>query len=350
MQPFQYYPEALVHLNIHTKKTKKSKPGQARYAWLLLGLLIGLLAWSPALASSLYPPQNMIGSLGLDATKDPTSANDGAYYFDLPLLELGGPMDLIFSLSYRSGRPMAQFMYDLPGWGEWWWEPKFTCNRNKVDDEIYYQFQLDGGDAIAFKQEQDSTYRLVDSSDFGISYSSSPTIFQLQKRDDHFYLLDPRDDNVYIFEEYKDWIRIQSVVDGRGNYLLYTYEEAEGDIKPSRIEDNHGRSLNLEYEGRGISTVTDHGGRTITFNYESNCADNNGSTCLRSVEDIQGQIHAFEYTSVTDGDGGTTEGLIASYTLPEGNVPYTQTYTTKTVYASDQYDRVCAASQSERLW
>ena len=349
MQLIHFLRWPVIH-HMDSEKTKKRKPGKVRYVWLLLVLLIILPAFSPAaLASSMsfYPPQNQFLNTGLPATVDPVSANGGAYYFNLSLLGLGGPMDLAFRLSYHSGRSMAQYIWDLPGNGEWWWEPKYTCNWIEIDDETYYQFQLGGGDAVAFKMEQDGTYRLVDSSDFGISYSSSPTVYQLKDSGDYFYLLDPRDDKVYIFEEYNFWIRIKYVVDGQGNYLQYAYADGGNDTKPSRIEDNHGRSLDLEYVGNGISTVTDQAGRSITFTYESHCEDNNGDPCLRSVEDVLGQTHAFEYTSVTDDDDNTTTGLITAYTLPEGNIPYTQTYTAKTVYASDKRDHVCVASQAD---
>lgn len=43
---------------------------------------------------------------------DPIAASNGAYFFSLPLLSLGGPMDLHFKLFYRSD--MSRILQAMP--------------------------------------------------------------------------------------------------------------------------------------------------------------------------------------------------------------------------------------------
>ncbi len=314
-------------------------------------LIAAALAWTafcaPLRGSSLWPPHTQWTRLGLDAAPDPVSANDGVYYFDMSLLELGGPMDLGFRLSYRHNRTMAQFMFGFPGWGEWWWYPKYTCNIARIDGTNYVQMQLDGGDSVAFLEEPDGSYRLAVQSDSGFPYSASPVDLQLKGTNDWLYLHDPRDERTFMFQETNGTWRIAAVADPHGNHLTYSYEEPGNDLKPSRIEDNDGRRLEIGYLGDSIDAVTDHTGRSVEFVYELNAPDNNSNTCLRFIVDVNGHTNRFDYTWVENKWGGKANNLIAAHTLPEGNVPAMQSYTTAQAYASDAFDLPAVAAQTD---
>ena len=247
-------------------------------------------------------------------------------------------MDLGFTLSYRSGRSMSVFMWDMPGWGEWWWYPKYTCDVYEMDENKYVQFQLDGGDSVAFLEQTGGTYRLVGQNDFGIAHSASPIEYTLQQTNSWFYLLDPRDDHVLMFQKTNFCWRIVAVTDQNDNRLIYTYAEPGSALKPSRIEDDDGRSLDLTYSDMGITHVTDHTGRCIEMIYEADAPDNDNLDCLRYLVDAAGKTNRFDY-------GGPT--LIVKHTLPEGNAPYTQSYTNAQVYADDPYADTCVASQTD---
>ena len=76
------------------------------HAWRSASLLCALV-WCAALTAhgSMDRPKHMILSVPLNAQpEDPIEASDGAYTFGLPLLDLGGPMDLAFALILRIRR------------------------------------------------------------------------------------------------------------------------------------------------------------------------------------------------------------------------------------------------------
>lgn len=146
--------------------------------WHMTALLAASLIATAAFASSLYPPQTKLSNASLDAAPDPVSASDGSFYFDLPLLQLGGPMGLGFRLSYDSTRPKSQWdLSDLPEQGKWWWDPKATCLFMNMGDHTALQFQIERGDAIAFVKFPGETWRLSTESDYGMP--GSPVAFQL---------------------------------------------------------------------------------------------------------------------------------------------------------------------------
>ena len=83
-------------------------------------------------------------------TSEPVAASSGAYYFDLPLLDLGGPLPLRFSLisDYRSDldRLAPSEPADLPD--HFWWSPKATALL--VDDQC--TIQLADGNQVSFQK------------------------------------------------------------------------------------------------------------------------------------------------------------------------------------------------------
>ena len=99
------------------KNHKNRFLAKAIYLLLALCLLAGLLPIAPPTQAQTpeYPwwgsVLDLLGSLDLG---DPIAANNGSYHFTMPLLDLGGPMGLQFSLirgahgTLRAYRPARQ--------------------------------------------------------------------------------------------------------------------------------------------------------------------------------------------------------------------------------------------------
>jgi len=82
---------------------------------------------------------------------DPISAGSGGYLFDLPLSSLGGPMNLGFSLHYRSDfNQLIWYQAGLPE--RFWWRPLEHLEYSHDDPELgaYVTVQIRDGDAISF--------------------------------------------------------------------------------------------------------------------------------------------------------------------------------------------------------
>ena len=118
----------------------------------------------------------------------------------------------------------------------------------------------------------------------------------------------------------------------RPRNLIYTFSDAGALTK---IEDRNGNALNItpSATASGPDSVFDPVGRTLSFTYTAGK--------LTSVEDQTGRQVLFihngdELASFTDAGGNTTTynyatqgefvALLVAEALPEGNVPYTQTY------------------------
>jgi RHS repeat-associated protein len=318
--------------------------------FLTLVMLLAVFACClQASGASLWPPQNIIWSELWDADKtDPVDANAGGYYFDLPLLELGGPMDLKFHLNYRSSRGTALPLGDLPGWGKWEYDARRMLSVSTMSGKSYYQFELGDGDEVAFLKNPDNTFSLLNTNSFGLPGSGSPVNYQLKGDTNWLYLLDPKTGHVQMFQRYtnNNW-RIATIIDRNGNQVAYEYNPAVGMQRPVGIEDGDGRRLDLQYGPMGITNVTDHAGRVVRLINEEAAPDNASNDCLRFVVDATGRTNRFDYTWAMDQWGGREVDLVAAHTQPGGNVPWRQAYTTAWLYAEDSYDLACVASQAD---
>jgi len=251
---------------------------------------------------------------------DPVSANAGAYHFELPLLSLGGPMNLGFTLIYRSDFDT----FTLLGVPErFWWSPSEFAEY--YPSEGVATFRISNGDHISFYKEGDQW--MPTPMDFhGYVDNTYPIRWVLQETDDYFYLMDPVGEQVHIFRKNGQLARI---VDRNGNQLIYTYAD-EDDLNPTRIEDGLGRSLDLSYQRVGyynaLVRVTDQAGREVSLSYEEAAPDNDLWPTLRSVTDPEGHTTTFRYTPWH---------LITRVERPRGNIPYTQDYDIRTLNGND---------------
>lgn len=316
----------------------------------MLGAVVGVEA-----SMSLYPPQHLLTEVVLDVTPDPVSAGDGAFYFAMPLLDLGGPMNLGFTLHYNSNGARSNWdLNDLPEGGPWWWDPIATLNPNPMSGTNYWQFQIEGGQAVAFTEQADGSWRLTDESAFGLA--NSPIAFQAMRTNTWAYFFDPRNGRIKMFENFTNnlW-RIVAQTDRNGNALTYTYRPPTNwleYLQPIRIEDDFGRWYEIEYATQGynweyfIDTVTDHAGRELRLEYETG-GDISGSTvALRHVVDVRGGTNRFTYAPFTN-SGTIYRAVIGGHRRPEGNTPWTQTYDALRLYSGDGGNRPVVTHQTD---
>ncbi len=270
---------------------------------------------------------------------DPISASNGAYQFTMPLISLGGPMDLRFELFYRSD--FDQNLSDAKVPNPFWWYPYTTASVGEIVtvdgvDKTLATIQLPNGDLVSFKKDSSGNWTLVDpDEDVGFTqyYNNGSSIkYVLKETTEYVYLMDPAQEMMYIFQKLpavsSTAARIVRIMDRNDNTVTYSYS-TDTDQNPSRIEDGLGRSLDLTYGDVGgetfLQTVTDHGGRKIQFTYEAQGTDNASLPTLRSVTDVMNQVTTFRYA------GSSSEHHIISKELPRGNTPFTQTYESVTL-------------------
>lgn len=322
----------------------------------MLCLLAGATPLSPTVRAGGPPGEHSSCGNTRDYDKsldegDPLAVNSGAYHFTKPLLDLGGPMDLHFSLTYRSDftRHTPVSPEDLGPWARFWWSPKYTAHFSNFGDEQAWTVQTANGNSVGFEKRGDE-WVLVGPTDYWGNVDTGSAIrYRLKETGDYLYFMDPMAERVYIFEKLTpEWAfdelgRITDILDRNGNQLTYTYSEADHN-NPARIEDGLGRSLDFTYENLGtpeerLSRVTDQAGRQVSFDFEY-AADNDDDWTLRSVTDPMSHTTTFTYTTVQNPWLGFEHtDNIAAVQRPEGNIPYTQLYTV-TVMRGTQAVRV----------
>jgi len=264
---------------------------------------------------------------------DPVTANAGAYHFELPLLDLGGPLPLDYVLDYRSDRYDEINITGLDGpFGS-------ALNRWLVRQQwppapVTVAVNLGGGETPVFTPAPGRAGEWV-------LDAASPVRFQLLEtgdsyNDGYFYLWDPGREWVFIFEKaaIPGWCnsdtscssRLAAVLDRNGNTHTWTYTAADS-FRPARVSDGLGRTLDFAYDGRKrLVSVTDQAGRSVGFTPEAEAADcptwnDRRQPVLRAVADAGGQTTTFLYAC-----GRGSVQLVGSVRRPAGNQPYTQTY------------------------
>ena len=246
-------------------------------------LLILFAVTAVAVASlNAKPPESITDGTGLFTTQleslginlgDPISANDGSHYFYIPLLDLGGPLPLTYTINYRLNRWWNQFYngnFEDNVFGSLLRASDPASNGTAV--EIY----LHHSEFLVFNPNPGTGDWELD--------RHSPTRYQLKESgedsDGYFYLMDPIRELVYIFEKVTAFCsenrcpaRLLHILDRNGNRHDYTYFENR--FRPESIADGLGRSLNFSFPTGSVATVTDQVGRTVTFAYENGATDLN---------------------------------------------------------------------------
>ncbi len=250
---------------------------------------------------------------------DPVSMNNGAFHFRLPLLNLGGPLPLAYSVSYSTAQERTASAGLLNNF------------RHNMNFTVTW-FQENGADIVSLILGDGETAGFKKVGDLWQLHEASPVRYTLtESGPDHtngyYYFMNPASQRVYIFEknvmndgQFFDG-RLLYILDRNGNRHDFTYTEAASRTI-QRIEDNLGRRLDFDYSiGNVLETVTDQSGRFIRFILEDNAPDYNNWTVLRSIVNAAGGSRTFRYSFFP----ADAWGAIREVKYPEGNIPYTQT-------------------------
>ncbi len=313
------------------------------------GLAVGLLPVFQAAASK--PPENAVyGSqrnYGQSGTVgDPISAASGAFSWSKTLFDLGGPMGLHFTLTYRTDpalflqRTPGDFPPDFDSWMDvpivWSWSPApiaydagVNAFRVFTDDGTHLSFQTNAAGNLEFV--------LVD------GYSQKQSVdknYQLKKQDGWLYFCDPSRGCVTMLRNaFGTLYRPEYVLDRNTNSLVYLYD-SDSHNNPRDLLDNEGRELHLayvwyDYDGnmnfkQRLVEVVDQATRSWSFHYETNAIDNNGRVTLRAIVGPDGQTNRFRYTPNhfvgEPGDITTNLSLLESVIEPMGNFTFSNEY------------------------
>lgn len=296
------------HLTVNRWNGVKEMTSNFRWilalAVVLAGLSVFLQADPPLSASGISTNQ----SKGLE-DNDPIAMNSGCYTFTLPLIDLGGPLPLAYSLYYR--------------WDQW--SSSELISRFHGSTSFYLEFFVIGGKSMIelyLRNGETLQFTWVPASGSWSLDAASSIRYVLKEtgpdnRHGWFYLFDPARERLIVFEKMTEisgetyaLSRPRYVMDRKGNRLTYAYSLGDT-FTPDTISDGLGRTLTFTYRAdEDVERITDQAGRTATFTYDTEGTQR----VLRSVTDPAGSVTAFQFTS----------GYIIAVVKPLGNTPYTQ--------------------------
>jgi RHS repeat-associated protein len=260
-------------------------------------VVVGVLILAPPESTANFTPVVEIG--------DPVNARNGEYFaLEKVDLNLGGPMPLFFAryyaskLSTDSRVTSALFSNRLHTFD----------SRMVVPSSGRRDVLTNRGRVISFEQKG-SLWTLIRRTDIAYQFVASGA---------NFILADPRSQRMWTYDGTSG--RLLKIEDGRGNTHTLTYTTV-APIRLQQVADGLGRTLTFTYNLTDkLSRVTDHTGQHVDFGYTS--------ISLTSAIDPLGHTTTCTNTSIT---------LLTSFMRPEGNVPFTQVYTSGKV--SSQTER-----------
>lgn len=255
---------------------------------------------------------------------DPIAANSGAYYFSMPLLQLSSAIPIYYTLDYRMDR------------------------RGDLHSGLYTPFQSNLGDYL--KRVGSHPYDVIiahlRNGDFprftrkdagweldGYGTTARYVLIETgsSMTDGYYYLLDPERSLIFLFAKSSSQntsddhilVRQQAVLDRHGNYLVYSYDNADA-MLPSRIA-NSDNSAHLSFyyiqnsdNETVLSRIVAHPtGKEVHFHYEYH--PQLELWVLAAVTDAAGEQTRFEYDPA-----GKPWRAVAAQVLPRGNTPYRQ--------------------------
>ncbi len=267
----------------------------------------------PAL-SSLYALGLFLG--------DPIMANSGQYYFELPLMNLGGPMPIRFTLRHRGSQPTSDGLPRVSGF-QHTLDPEVTWSHFAGSEQEITAF-LRNDEILSFGWHAASNRWVLD--------PTTPTRYEFHEtgpdRTNGWYCLsDPMRGQVYVFEKnvqhtYDEWAhaRLRYRMDRNGNTHTYTYASGNQGKFVETITDSLGRTLQFQYDFDKLTDVVDSAGRRVRLLHEDNALDASSNSVLRAVVDPGGGTNVFHYFYTN------WAAAVTAWVHPNGNTPYTQTY------------------------
>jgi RHS repeat-associated protein len=257
---------------------------------------------------------------------DPVSVADGAFSTEFPLFDLGGPMNLHFTLLYDQSidNYNGYFPFGMIGQPGYWWSPFACAQFARTAEPQTCDIKMTDGSSISFFQTN-GLWQMVD--------EGSPAEFKLVVTNDPadkevFYFMDPLNERVYIFDlqtlgSSDERRLLHYVFDRHYNRLEYQYSSYP---RVTNITDGLGRTLSLAYDNADdLVEVRDQAGRTARFVYEENASDNLNLKTLRYVVQPDGGSNRIGYVALTN-ENTQVPGNIVSVTHPRGNTPLVNQY------------------------
>ena len=260
---------------------------------------------------------------------DPIYTGSGSPDFRLPLLDLGGLMDLSFTFIYNRAID------------NWWggpgnYFPTHTDNSNGPTNYFWFtpysagamwhepeDIHLPSGDSASFKLNG-TVYELIEDDQWNYNENGSVTKYVAKATylPDRFWVMDPVKERVYVYELFGRG-KLLHMLDRNGNKLSYTYD---ANNRLDEITDGLGRKLAFTYTTCGgktylhtVSDRTDPGNpRTVTFAYEVSAPDMGNLHALRSVTDVLGNAYTFRWQTVIFGGNTYYDNLVKAET-PKGD-------------------------------
>ncbi len=249
---------------------------------------------------------------------DPITTSIGEYTFALPLLDLGGPLPIQFTLNYAASMLKTSGYYNDP-FGDDVFSHSFHVGLKRwTNTDIYVLFG--DGYGVWFNRPNASAPWKANGEEIN---------HQLQETDRRYYLLDPVAELLYTFDKAMVGSEpvgvLTRVEDRRGNALTFT-NDAAGRV--TRVDDGLGRFLTFTYANPRddwnyphLVQVTDSFSRTIKFGYQTT-SEPALTTHLTRVVDTLGATPVFTHT------GSVTNTIVSAVMLPRGNTPYKNQYGT----------------------
>jgi YD repeat-containing protein len=210
---------------------------------------------------------------------DPINTHSGNFDYslvDLSVPSVAGPLS--FQRSYASA---ATSLYTTTLGAGW------THNQ---DIRLIFPGDV-GGEAgvVWFKGQTANQYQFIINDD-GTFRPYAGVLASLLQEPDGSYRLTASDQSVYTF--FSDG-KLDTWKDARGHGFTYLYDDAQHSHL-IRVEDENGlRFLEFQYDPANperISTVTDSGGRSVSYAYNTN-----GD--LETFSDVTGQVYTYTYDS-----------------------------------------------------
>ena len=242
---------------------------------------------------------------------DPISARTQSYYFKVPMLHLGGSIPVKFGLIHQSNTNFNSsnyFLPTLPRLKRWSSDKVYAYRWGEGDGELQFiNSETDGQGSWNNGPYSNYQYGLKETAGAGNWY----------------YLMDPSDQTVYMFEKdsHDDNVapdaspqvsRLVYHIDRNANRVTYSYNDWSY-YPDTNITDGF-RTIHLITNGSfHLNSVSD-GNRTYTLAH-------NASGHITGITDPMGQTTVYEYKSDHADSSCLTRKI-----LPEGNIPYTQSY------------------------
>ncbi len=302
---------------------------------VVLVLFMSIFILFPTFSSWADPPPNYKQGVPVG---DPIMASSGKFYFDMPLLDLGGPLPLTYQLEYLMDN--WNWFYLTGMFGPFWSNLNPYAYRYPTDDpdgDLF--FLLRGGRTARFTWDAGT--------DEWVPGPESPVRYQLLETGSapdqgYYYVLDPVNERLSVFQKTlhiqndDPTGRIIALMDRNGNRLDFSYSDTTLP-RPTRVEDGLGRALDFSYVAAGylwplLDKVTDQTGREISYGYNlspGHC----GYPVVESVTDAEGHVTTFQYAC--PGGAWPWARAIEALKRPLENIPYSQTVEIRTLDGED---------------